>query len=145
MIAESYGKSRLSCAKNCQTIFLSGHFALPLTMRRVPIPFTFQDVMTYYFENAHIVLFWGLFCFVLFFWKTYLFQSAFIAAFFLISYHLFRSLHIPLRTQHSQYVSIEVPLLPTVWYRPQFSLCILKQSFLFDSILLCRNQVELWN
>ena len=66
MIAESYGKSRLSCAKNCQTIFLSGHFALPLTMRRVPIPFTFQDVMTYYFENAHIVLFWGLFCFVLF-------------------------------------------------------------------------------
>ena len=60
MIAESYGKSRLSCAKNCQTIFLSGHFDLPLTMRRVPIPFTFKDVMTYYFENAHIVLF----CFV---------------------------------------------------------------------------------
>ena len=111
MIAELYGKSRFSCAKNCQSIFLSGHFAFPLTMRRVPVPFTFQDVITYYFKNAHIVLFWGLF--VYFFLKTYLFQSAFIAAFFLISYHLFRSLHIPLRTQHSQYVSIEVPLLPT--------------------------------
>lgn len=66
MIAELYGKSRFSCAKNCQSIFLSGHFAFPLTMRRVPVPFTFQDVMTYYFKNAHIVLFWGLFVYFFF-------------------------------------------------------------------------------
>lgn len=63
MIAELYGKSWFSCVKNCQTISLSGHFAFPLTMKTVPVPFTFQDIMTYYLKNAHIVLFWFFFFF----------------------------------------------------------------------------------
>ena len=51
----------------------------------VPLP-------SYYLKNAHIVLFGVVFLFF-FFLKTYLFQSAFVATFFLISYHLVRSLY----------------------------------------------------
>lgn len=112
MIAESYGKSWFSCVKNCQTISLSGHFAFPLTMKTVPVPFTFQDIMTYYLKKCS-------YCTVLVFFffsslKTYIFQSAFIATFFLISYRLryIYIAYIPLCTEHFQYASVEVPLLP---------------------------------
>ena len=141
MIAESYGKSWFSCVKNCQTISLSGHFAFPLTMKTVPVPFTFQDIMTYYLKKCSYCTVLVFFFFLL--WRL-IFSSQHSLLLSFWSHIVWSEAYIPLCTEHFQYASVEVPLLPK-WYRSQFSLCILKQSFLFDSILLCRNKVEVWD